>query len=197
MKILAGKYKSRALAVPPQRETRPTLTRVRQVLFDILSHANLLAGWENLRVADVYAGTGSLGLEAMSRGAVHCTFFECDSLACQAIEGNISHLQLEKRSRVLGDAEAPPKVNEAVGLAIFDPPYQEYKQLDGVMGKFLQAGWLNAETLLVVQTARKSALLHNVQHLRSKEIGITRLSFYRGFAAGSAEATRSDRDRKG
>ncbi|MGL4541172.1 MAG: RsmD family RNA methyltransferase, partial [Polymorphobacter sp.] len=90
MRIIAGKWRGRALASPPGEATRPTADRVREALFSMLT--SRLGSYEGLRVLDGFAGTGALGLEALSRGAAHATFVERDAAAVKALRGNIEKL---------------------------------------------------------------------------------------------------------
>ena len=103
MRIVAGEWRGRALAAPPGRDTRPTADRVRQALFDMLLHAPW-GGREAVvgaRVLDAFAGTGALGLEALSRGAAHAVFVERDRDALRALRANIATCRAEARSTVM------------------------------------------------------------------------------------------------
>ena len=111
MRIVAGTWRGRGLIAPPGGHTRPTADRVRQALFDMLLHAP----WggrdavEGAHVLDVFAGTGALGLEALSRGAAHVTFIEHDRAALAALRANITALHAEQSCTVLAiDALAAP-----------------------------------------------------------------------------------------
>ncbi len=109
MRIIAGQWRGRPLAAPAGETTRPTSDRAREGLFSML--ASRLGSFEGLRVADLFAGTGALGLEALSRGAAHCTFVERERAAVAAIERNIAKLGAGERSEVrAGGVEraAPP-----------------------------------------------------------------------------------------
>src|SRR5439155_11368585 len=103
MRIVAGTWRGRALVAPSGTATRPTADRVRQALFDMLLHAP----WggrdtvEHAHVLDVFAGTGALGLESLSRGAAHITFIEQDRTALAALRGNIGALRAERSCTVL------------------------------------------------------------------------------------------------
>ena len=180
MRILAGQYKGKKLTLPLGGITRPTLGRVRQVLFDILSHSDLLLGWAGLQVVDGFAGSGSLGLEALSRGAARTDFFESHLKAQQALKQNIENLGVAAHSAVYAEVLQPPRVSQARGLLFFDPPYTEVAQLDGVLNAFHVAGWLDTETLIVIQTPRDADPLCARTLLQIKDVGTTRLGFYRG-----------------
>src|SRR6187551_1062745 len=100
MRIIAGKWRGRPLQAPPGLATRPTGDRVREALFSML--ASRLGSFEDLRVADLYAGSGALGLEALSRGAAFASFVETDTKAQAAIKTNAAKLGIGDRVRVLG-----------------------------------------------------------------------------------------------
>jgi 16S rRNA (guanine966-N2)-methyltransferase len=125
MRIVAGTWRGRALIAPPGSHTRPTADRVRQALFDMLLHApwggrDAVAG---AYVLDVFAGTGALGLEALSRCAAHATFIEHDRAALTALRANIAALNAERWCTVLPiDALAAPSGPEC-NLIFLDPPY--------------------------------------------------------------------------
>ena len=112
MRIVAGKHRGRALAAPSGRELRPTSSRAREALFDILSHARFAEREliEDARVLDAFAGTGALGLEALSRGAAHATFMERDRDARVLLAANVKTLGEDKAATVLAaDALHPPR----------------------------------------------------------------------------------------
>jgi len=105
MRIVAGTLRGRALVAPKGHSTRPTADRVRQALFDVLEHAAFSPGLAGVRVLDLFAGSGALGLEALSRGAASCLFIDSDPAAAQAISLNIRALKLEGRTQIsLDDA---------------------------------------------------------------------------------------------
>ena len=118
MRIIAGEFRGRRLAAPPGQDTRPMLDRVREALFSTLGDI------EGVRVLDLFSGTGSLGLEALSRGAASVDFFERDRGALRALRENIEALGVADRARVhTGDALAEEAWPDQVELALLDPPY--------------------------------------------------------------------------
>jgi 16S rRNA (guanine966-N2)-methyltransferase len=124
MRIIAGRWRGRPLLAPPGDSTRPTSDRAREGLFSML--ASRLGSFEGLRVADLFAGTGALGLEALSRGAAHCTFIERDRAALAAIERNIARLGAAALAEVrAGAVERAPPPRERYHLVFMDPPYGE------------------------------------------------------------------------
>lgn len=127
MRIVAGDWRGRALVAPLGTTTRPTADRVRQALFDMLMHAPW-AGRdcvEDVVVLDAFAGTGGLGLEALSRGAVSAVFIEKDRDALAALRANIAACKAELRCTVIsGDAlTVTPRMPGPAGLIFLDPPY--------------------------------------------------------------------------
>jgi 16S rRNA (guanine966-N2)-methyltransferase len=119
VRIIAGQWRGRALIAPEGRSTRPTADRVREALFSML--ASRIGSFDGLRVADLFAGSGALGLEALSRGAAHCVFIENDRRAADAIRANIAALGASG-DVLTGSAEHAALPNP-VDLAFLDPPY--------------------------------------------------------------------------
>ncbi len=120
MRVVAGELRGRRIVAPVGRDTRPTTDRVREAIFNALGSAGLLEG---ALVADLYAGSGALGIEALSRGAEHCVFVENDRAAVATLEENLDHLGLGARSRVLRSSVAAVIGGLDVDLVLADPPY--------------------------------------------------------------------------
>jgi len=126
MRIVAGKFKGHRLAAPTDQTTRPTSDRVREALFNILHHGLQDFELEGARVLDLFAGTGALGLEALSRGAKYCLFIENSAAARGLIRTNVEALHLTGVTKIWRrDATAPgPAGNlEPFDLVFADPPY--------------------------------------------------------------------------
>lgn len=122
MRIIAGRWRGRPLAAPGGDATRPTSDRAREGLFSML--ASRIGSFEGLAVADLFAGSGALGLEALSRGAVHCTFVEKDRGALAAIEANLRRLGAAAQAEVrAGSAERAAPPARPCDLLFLDPPY--------------------------------------------------------------------------
>ena len=153
MRIIAGSEKGRALAAPAPT-TRPTADRVRQALFDMLRHAPWAGGALDRPVLDAFAGTGALGLEALSRGAPVACFIERDRAALRCIAANIATCRMGDRALLLpGDAARPPPPPPGfapLGLLFLDPPYGA-----GLLAPALSAldasGWMDCQTLVVAE----------------------------------------------
>lgn len=122
MRIIAGAWRGRPLVAPEGRATRPTSDRAREGLFSMLQ--SRLGTFEGLRVADLFAGTGGLGLEALSRGAAHCTFIDSDRAAVAALRRNLSAFGAEPRADIRQQAvEYAPPPPVPCDLVLMDPPY--------------------------------------------------------------------------
>ncbi len=163
IKIVGGKHRGRTIATPEGLGTRPTSNRAREALFNILAHA----GWREdgtsplvgARVLDAFAGSGALGLEALSRGAAHATFLDNDAGAVKLIGENLRKLGETGAAKVIrGDATRPPPSRESCDLVFLDPPYRS-----GLAGPALsalaEAGWLKPGAIATVELANTEDLL--------------------------------------
>jgi 16S rRNA (guanine966-N2)-methyltransferase len=185
VRIVGGAWRGRALRAPPGEVTRPTADRVRQALFDMLLHAH----WggrsvvEGAVVLDAFAGTGALGLEALSRGAAVATFIERNPVALAALRANITDLDVNDRCTVLaGDALAAPR-GASCSLVFLDPPYGR-GMVPLALKQLTRQGWLADGTMIVAETARDERL--SVETLLSERVhGAARLSVWRASAATS------------
>jgi 16S rRNA (guanine966-N2)-methyltransferase len=120
MRVVAGELRGRRIEAPPGLDTRPTTDIVRESVFNALNSLDLI---RDATVADLYAGSGSLGVEALSRGAAHCTFIERDRAALRTLRGNLAELGLDDRSKVVpGDALVLVTALD-VDIVLADPPY--------------------------------------------------------------------------
>ena len=153
MRIVAGKFKGRPLTSPKDQATRPTSDRVREALFNILAYGIDGFSLEGARVLDLFAGTGALGLEALSRGAKYCLFIENTAKARGLIRTNVETLNLTGVTRIWRrDASAlgPAGNLEAFDVVFADPPYDQ-----GLAAKALQAvrdnGWIRPGGIAVVE----------------------------------------------
>ena len=123
MRIVAGKWRGQPLRQPPENITRPTTDRVREALFSALDSR---IDWAGLRVLDAFAGSGALGLEALSRGAEHVTFCEVNGKVLPILKGNVAALREAGRASTVLRADVfkrPPAPSQPFGLVFLDPPY--------------------------------------------------------------------------
>ncbi|HEV2532222.1 16S rRNA (guanine(966)-N(2))-methyltransferase RsmD [Phenylobacterium sp.] len=146
MRIVSGEFRGKPIRTPPGDATRPTSDRARQAVFNILEHAPWSKGVRGARVIDLFAGSGALGLEALSRGAAFCLFVETDAAARGAIRENVEALQLFGQTRVhRRDATdlgvRPGADGPAFDLAFLDPPYGKGLG-ETALAKLAAGGWL-------------------------------------------------------
>jgi 16S rRNA (guanine966-N2)-methyltransferase len=151
MRIVAGEWRGRKLVAPAGRETRPTADRTRETLFSML--ASRLGSFEDFRVADLYAGSGALGLEALSRGAAHATFVETDRDALKAIEANVTALGASSRVAIRGVSATNLPRSHPFDLVFADPPY-EPESGSVVAAAVAKSGWLPPGGWMAVETHR-------------------------------------------
>lgn len=193
MRIVGGEFKGRALATPQGRATRPTSDRARESLFNILAHADWSPGVEGRRVLDLFAGSGALGFEAISRGAAFALFVETDEAARGAIRNTIEALQLFGNTRLhrrdATDLGAKPAgVGAPFDLVFLDPPY--HKGLGVLALSRLQTGgWIANDALIVFEHGADEKLeTPGFELLDARDYGAAALKFLRpvqGFAPGA------------
>lgn len=153
MRIIAGEWKRRQLRAPAGEATRPTADRTRETLFSML--VSRLGSFEGLSVADLFAGSGALGLEALSRGAATCLFVEQDAAAIRAIRQNIAAFRAQPRCEVvagsvlsLGPAKAP------LDLILLDPPYGSGAGAVA-LDRMARLGWIGPATWVALEVGGK------------------------------------------
>jgi 16S rRNA (guanine966-N2)-methyltransferase len=151
VRIIAGEWRGRPIEAPPGDATRPTADRTRETLFSML--ASRLGTFEDLRVADIFAGSGALGLEALSRGAASATFVERDFAAVAAIRRNAEKLGAAARTRVLAASALSLPRSEPFDLIFADPPYTP-ESGSAAVRSVCDAGWLAPGGWMSVETDR-------------------------------------------
>lgn len=177
MRIIAGAWRGRVINAPPGQATRPTADPVRETLFSML--ASRLGPLEDLRVADLFAGSGALGFEALSRGAASVTFVETDAAAAAVIRSNAAKLGASDRIRVLSASALSLPAAEPFDLIFADPPYAE-----GAGSKLVeavdQAKWLAPGGWLSIETGRSDAVAPGPFTIDvEREVGRARLTLMR------------------
>jgi 16S rRNA (guanine966-N2)-methyltransferase len=157
VRIVSGALKGKSILTPPGSATRPTSDRARQAVFNILEHAAWAHGLHGARVIDLFAGSGALGFEALSRGAEFCLFVETDEAARGAIRQNVESMGLFGATRVhrrdatdLGPR--PASTGAAFDLAFLDPPYRKGLGERALAG-LADGGWLAPGALVVFERA--------------------------------------------
>ena len=182
MRIVSGRLKGRPISAPKGRGTRPTANRTRESLFNILAHADWAPPLLGARVIDLFAGSGALGLEAMSRGAAFCLFVEKNADALSAIGKNIETLQLGNVTRLyrrsatsLGDL--PENIGAPFDVAFLDPPYHK-GLVAPCLNSLKDGGWLAKDTLAIVETgAAEEMELAGWDHLDERIYGAAKIVF--------------------
>ncbi len=184
MRIVGGKFRGRAIAAPAGRDTRPTSDRAREALFNILAHAPWSPGLEGRRVLDLFAGSGALGFEALSRGASFTLFVETDAAARGALRDNIEALGLFGETRIhrrdatdLG--HKPAGLGEAFDLVFLDPPYRKGLG-EAALSKLATGGWIGAGALIVFEcAAEETPQTPGYVVLDEREYGAAKMLFLR------------------
>lgn len=158
MRITGGEFGGRSLAAPPDARVRPTADKVRQAIFNVLAHNDFGSGFSlgGAGVADLFAGTGALGIEAISRGARFCLFVD-DAVESRAlIRRNVEALQLTGVTKIwrrdatqLGPM--PAGSGGPFDLVFLDPPYRK-GLIPGALNSLAEGGWLAARAVLVIET---------------------------------------------
>ena len=177
MRIVAGRHRGRRLRAPAGDETRPTADRVREALFSILGPV------EGLRVLDLYAGSGALGIEALSRGAGSATFVESVALAVAAIRANFAAIGAEDSEVAESDAltwlRSAVERAPAFDLVFCDPPYDAGPRVAEPLGELLPrvAG---PQGLIVTESAKRNPLALNLPLVDERTYGATRIAIHRG-----------------
>ena len=175
MRIIAGTHRGRRIAAPRGAGTRPTGDRVREALF------NLLGPVDDATVLDLYAGSGALGLEALSRGAGRCVFVESDAGAVRTIKANLETLRLTGAVVVQRDAAATLADERAAGrrydLVLLDPPYEAWPALEDRLGELVPAVLGESGVVAVESDARIEPQLP-LDRVTTRRYGSARLTLF-------------------
>ncbi len=185
MRVVGGRFRGREIIAPKGLDVRPTSDRAREALFNRLAHA----GWGrdgantivDAHVLDAFAGSGALGIEALSRGAAHVTFLDRDRAAIAAIERNLRSVDAEEQATVIrGDALNPPLVSRSRDLILMDPPYDQDLAAPA-LDALRRQHWIAPGALIVVEAAAKDAFTPSDRftQLDSRRYGAARLLFLR------------------
>ena len=181
MRIVGGIHKGRALTPPKTQNTRPTSDRTREAMFNILAHS--IAGFsiEGTRVLDVFAGTGALGLEALSRGAASAYFIDDSAAARGLVRTNAETLGATGQVKIwrrdatrLGLLDSAPPFD----LVFLDPPYNK-KMGDKALVGLLEGGWLSPNAVVVLEEAKKAeiSIPDGLNELSTRNYGDTKALF--------------------
>ncbi len=175
MRIIAGTHRGRRIAAPKGGHTRPTGDRVREALF------NLVGPVDGASVLDLYAGSGALGLEALSRGARRCVFVDTDGAACRAIRANLETLGLTGGLVTQRDALAMLREERTAGrhheLLLLDPPYERWQALEARLAELVAAVVAEAGMVVVETDARVEPTLP-LDLVTTRRYGSARLTLF-------------------
>lgn len=182
MRIIAGEWRSRQLQTPKGDTTRPTADRTRETLFAML--LSRLGTFDNLSVTDLFAGSGALGLEALSRGAAACRFVEHDAAALTALKANVASLKAHDRCEVearsvlqLGPAKAP------YDLILLDPPYETGAGAVA-LDRLSRLGWIGPATWIALETAASEDVSVKTLEIEAeRKVGKARITLLRPASA--------------
>ena len=167
VRVVAGDLRGRRIEAPTTEATRPTTDKVREAVFNSLRSMDVLEG---ARVLDLFAGTGAMGIEALSRGAAHCVFVESDRAALAVLRTNLQQLGIADRSTVIsGDAVMQASQQQGIDLLIADPPYG-YKDWTRLLAG-VTAG------LVVLESDREVGDIEGWNTVRAKKYGRTHVAF--------------------
>lgn len=178
MRVIGGQFKGRNLKSPPSLQVRPTSDRLRETLFNVIA-----ARVPESRFLDLCAGSGAVGIEAISRGAAHATFVDRSRRSCQLIEANLELCGVPEEQREIYCSEASEFLRQTKtdrwDVIFFDPPYQQ--DYLPVLERVGSSQLLNDDGLLVVEHHHKTELPETIGTLRRTRIlkqGDSSLSFY-------------------
>ena len=169
MRVVAGELRGRKIFAPEGTTTRPTTDMAREAIFNALTSLDVIV---DAHVLDLFAGSGALGIEALSRGAKHCTFIERDRDALASLQDNIKKLGLTDRTTVIrADVLVAATKVSGVDLVMADPPY-EFKNWHGLLSNI-------TAPLVVAESNREIKGLNGWDSLRSKRYGRTHVTYLR------------------
>lgn len=175
MRIIAGEWRGRKLIAPKGDSTRPTADRTRETLFSMLN--SRLGSFEGLSVLDLFAGSGALGLEALSRGAAHCLFVEQNADAVKAIRANVEAFDARGRAQVQqGSVMGLGPAKTVHDLILLDPPY-EIGAGQVALDRMVRLGWIGPATWIALETRK------------NEEIAIKKLEIEAERVVGKAKIT--------
>lgn len=179
MRIIGGEFRGRKLVSPSGKNIRPTSDRMRETMFNILEHSS--RGLEGANILDVFAGTGALGLEALSRRAAHVSFFDRDRAALQLVKKNIALLNAENRTTVkFITAPNLPPTRRAYDFIFLDPPY-DLHIINGTLDALNKNKYLADDCMIIAEYASDNIIEFPdyLEISKEKTYGEARFTFLR------------------
>ena len=183
MRIISGKYSGRKIITPKGKETRPTTDRVKETLFNIIENS-LKIDLKEKNILDLFAGSGSLGLEAISRGAKSCVFLDKSSKAIKVIEYNINNLGLSSSDCINIDVSKIRKfkkdVEDKIDIIFSDPPYSKTDINEIAISNLIKNSWIRRNSYLFLETSSRRPIkdIKNFQIIDDRKIGDSLLITY-------------------
>ena len=182
MRIISGEKRGAKLLAPKGSNTRPTRDRVKESLFNILLNHEFSNSFRHKVVIDAFAGSGALGLEALSRGAAHAIFIENDIAAIKTLKKNIGHLGYQQRSKIIETDASKTMISatEEAGLIIMDPPYYSNLALPCIE-QLEKGGWIGKETILTLEhsSSREPVHLPWLDCIKTQKYGVSSIFFFK------------------
>lgn len=178
MRIVAGEWRGRKLNAPKGEATRPTADRTRETLFSMLT--SRLGSFDELKVADLFAGSGALGLEALSRGAAHCLFVEQDRAALDTLRANIASLDARAQTDVQATSVMTlDPAREPYDLILLDPPYHTGAGMVA-LDRLQRLCWIGPATWIALEAAREEdASVKGLEIETERRVGKGKLTLFR------------------
>ena len=183
MRIISGKAKGKKILNPKDKTTRPLKDRVRESIFNIITHSNLLATkFDEVKVLDLFAGVGSFGLEAISRGAKKVIFVEKYKPAMTLLKKNLEILEFNKNAEVINNDLYEPstfkKLKERFNLIFLDPPFND-KNINILLKNISNYKFINSKTLIIIHRKKlnKEKFIENFSIIREEIYGLSKIIF--------------------
>ena len=183
MRIISGKYSGRKIITPKGKETRPTTDRFKETLFNIIENS-LKIDLKEKNILDLFAGSGSLGLEAISRGAKSCVFLDKSSKAIKVIEYNINNLGLSSSDCINIDVSKIRKfkkdVEDKIDIIFSDPPYSKTDINEIAISNLVKNSWIRRNSYLFLETSSRRPIkdIKDFQIIDDRKIGDSLLITY-------------------
>ena len=184
MRIISGNFAGRRILAPKGKGTRPTTDRFKETLFNIIENS-LKISLKDKYVMDLFAGSGSLGIEALSRGAKSCCFVDKAKQSISAIENNLDNLGIISNCNLLNiDVNKLPKfrknINEKIDIIFSDPPYKDFKINNIAIDCLISKGWAKDNTYLFLETSNNSLQkdISGFKIIEDRKIGESSLKIY-------------------
>ena len=177
LRILSGKYKNRKIFFGKYESIKPTLVRVRKIIFDTLIYKLS----ENFSFLDLFAGSGIMGIEALSRGAGKVIFLDLNGKALKGIENNLKQMdKIEGTFHIIKSNALSLPTGSPMDVIFIDPPYEKYYLIEDVIKKLIKYNWIKKETHIIIESKKSFTPKLNEEFFlyKFKEISNTRVFFY-------------------